>query len=85
MPLQVLGLAVLAVRPQAAWAAAGGGVAVIFGAIPIVAVVAALGGGFAPGSPAPLGAIVIAGGAWLGGVLVAASGRVVACPWSRGA
>ncbi len=85
MPLQVLGLALLAFRPQAAWAAAGGAVAVVFGAIPIVAVVAALGGGFAPGGPAPLAAIMMAAGAWLGGAIVAASGRVAAYPWSRGA
>jgi len=84
MPLQLVGLVALAFRPAAAWAAAGGAVAVVFAAIPIVAVVAAAGGGPAPGSPAPPVAIVMTAGAWLGGALGAASGRVVAYPWSRG-
>ncbi len=84
LPLQALGLAVLAFLPRAAWVAAGGGLAVVFGAIPIVAAVTALGGGFVPGGPAPLAAIVLAGVAWLVGASLAASGRVVAYPWRRG-
>ncbi len=84
LPLQALGLAVLAFLPRAAWVATGGGLAVVFGAIPIVAAVTALGGGFAPGGPAPLAAIVLAGVAWLVGASLAASGRVVAYPWRRG-
>jgi hypothetical protein len=84
MPLQVVGVALLAFRPRAAWAAAGGGVAVVFGTIPIVAVVTALGGGMVPGGPAPPPAVVLAFLAWLGGALAAASGRVAAFPWREG-
>ena len=84
LPLQALGLAVLAFLPRAAWVAAGGGLTVVFGAIPIVAAVTALGGGFVPGGPAPLAAIVLAGVAWLVGASLAASGRVVAYPWRPG-
>jgi hypothetical protein len=81
LPLQVLGLVLLAFQPRVAWAAAGGATAVAFAAIPVTAVVAALGGGVAPGGPAPLAAVVLALAAWLAGAVAAASGRLIAYPW----
>ena len=60
LPLQAAGIVVLALVPRAAWAAAGGGLALVLAAVPIVAVVAALGGPFVPGGPAPEAAVVLA-------------------------
>ena len=55
LPLQAAGVAVLALLPPIAWASIGGGIALAFAAIPIVAVVAALGGPFVPGAPGARG------------------------------
>jgi hypothetical protein len=81
LPLQVAAVALLAFTPRAAWAAVGGGVALVFATVPIVATVAALGGRFVPGGPAPEVAVVLAAFAWLGGVILAAAGRVAPYPW----
>ncbi len=85
LPLQVAGVALLAFAPRAAWAAVGGGLALVFATVPIIATVAALGGRFAGGGPAPPAAIVLAGLAWLGGVLVVAAGRLAPYPWGASA
>lgn len=85
LPVQVMGLVVLAVAPRAAWAAAGGAAALVFLALPIVAVVAALGGEPGPGRAAPPVAVGLALLAWAGGAVAAASDRVVAYPWRRAA
>jgi hypothetical protein len=81
LPFQVLGVVVLVLAPRIAWAALGGGAALAFAAIPIVALVTALGGPFVPGGPAPEAAVVLAGLAWLAGVLLVGSGRVAPFPW----
>jgi hypothetical protein len=81
LPLQAAGVAVLALLPAIAWASVGGGIALAFGAIPIVAVVAALGGPFVPGGPAPEAAIVLAAIAWLSGALLVGTGRIAPYPW----
>ena len=83
LPLQVGGVAILAVSPRLAWAAAGAGLAVVFAAIPIVALVAALGAPFVPGEPMPV-AVVLAALAWVGGLIVVGSGRVAPYPWRLG-
>ena len=81
LPLQAAGIVVLALVPRAAWAAAGGGLALVFAAVPIVAVVAALGGPFVPGGPAPEAAIVLAAIAWALGAFLVGAGRVAPYPW----
>jgi hypothetical protein len=81
LPLQVAGVAGLAVASRAAWAALGGAVVLVFASIPIVAVAAALGGSFAPGGPAPGAAVVLAALAWLGGLGIVGSGRAAPYPW----
>ena len=81
LPLQVVGVALLAVWPRFAWAATGAGMALVFAAIPIVALVAALGGPFVPAGSAPEAAVVLAILAWLGGLIVVGSGRVAPYPW----
>ena len=68
--------------PRAAWAALGGAVVLVFATIPIVAVVAALGGRFVPGGPAPEAAVVLAALAWIAGLGVVAAGRVAPYPWA---
>ncbi len=81
LPLQAAGVAVLGVLPPVAWASIGGGIALVFAAIPIVAVVAALGGPFVPGGPAPEAAVVLAAGAWTAGAILVAAGRIAPYPW----
>ena len=81
LPLQAAGIIVLALVPRAAWAAAGGGLALVLAALPIVAVVAALGGPFVPGAPAPEAAVVLAAVAWALGVFLVGAGRVAPYPW----
>jgi hypothetical protein len=83
LPLQAAGVACLALVPRVAWAAGGGGVALALAAMPIVAVVAAVGGPVVPGGPAPEAAVVLAVVAWIGGVLLVASGRIAPYPWHR--
>jgi hypothetical protein len=63
----------------------GGSLALVFAAIPIVAVVAALGGPFDPAGPAPEAAVVLAAIAWTAGVLLVGAGRVAPYPWRTGA
>jgi syndecan 1 len=82
LPLQVLGLVVLALHPRLAWAAAGGGLALVLAAIPIVALVAALGGPVVPGEPMPV-AVVLAALTWGVGLVAVGSGRVAPFPWRR--
>jgi len=82
LPLQAAGVALLAFAPRAAWAALGGAVVLVFATIPIVAVVAALGGRFVPGGPAPEAAVVLAALAWIAGLGVVAAGRVAPYPWA---
>ncbi len=84
VPLQIVGVAGLALAPRAAWALAGGGLSLAVAAIPIVAVVTALGGPVVPGGPAPEAAVVLAALAWGAGVLLAGAGRGVAYPWPPG-
>jgi hypothetical protein len=81
LPLQAAGVAVLAVVPRAAWASIGGGLALVLAAIPIVAVVAALGGPFVPGAPAPEAAVVLAALAWASGAFLVGAGRIAPYPW----
>jgi hypothetical protein len=81
LPLQVAGLALLAARPRLAWAGLGGGMALAVTAIPIVAVLAALGYSIAPGSPAPASAVVLAALAWSAGAMLFSSGRLAPYPW----
>ena len=81
LPLQMAGVAGLAVAPRAAWAALGGAVVLVFSSIPIVAVVVAVGGSFAPGGPAPGAAVILAALAWLGGLGIVGSGRAARYPW----
>jgi hypothetical protein len=71
----------LAFAPRAAWAALGGAVAAVCATLPIVALVAALGGSFVPGGPAPAAAVGLAVLAWVGGAVGVASGRVASYPW----
>ncbi len=85
VPLQAAGAATLALVPRAAWALAGGGLALALAALPIVAVVAALGGPFVPGGPAPEAAVVLAALAWAAGVFVVGAGRIAPYPWRPGA
>jgi hypothetical protein len=81
LPLQVAGLALLAARPRLAWVGLGGGMALAVSAIPIVAILAALGDSIAPGSPAPASAVVLAALAWSAGALLFGSGRLAPYPW----
>ena len=81
LPLQAAGVAVLALLPPVAWASIGGGTALAFGAIPIVAIVAALGGPFVPGGPAPEAAVILAAVAWTAGAVLVAAGRIAPYPW----
>jgi hypothetical protein len=81
LPILVAGLAILAARPRLAWAGLGGGLALAAAAIPIVAVVAALGDPIAPGGPAPAPAVVLAVLAWCAGALLLGSGRLARYPW----
>jgi hypothetical protein len=81
LPLQIAGLALLAARPRLAWAGLGGGMALAVTAIPIVAVLAALGDSIAPGSQAPASAVVLAALAWSAGALLFSSGRLAPYPW----
>jgi hypothetical protein len=83
LPIQAAGVVLLALVPRLAWAAAGGGLAVVFSAIPIVAVVVALGGPVTPGEPMPV-AVVLAALAWGGGLVAIGSGRVAPFPWQPG-
>jgi hypothetical protein len=84
LPLQIAGMAALALAPRVAWALVGGGLSLAVAAIPIVAVVTALGGPVVPGGPAPESAVVLAALAWGAGVLFASTGRGVAYPWPPG-
>ena len=81
LPLQVAGIAVLALVPRAAWVSIGGSLALVFAAIPIVALVTALGGPFVPGGPAPEAAVVLAAVAWVAGAFLVGAGRVAPYPW----
>ncbi len=81
LPLQAGGVALLALVPRAAWASIGGGLALAFATLPIVALVAALGGPIVPGGPAPWGAIVLAAVAWTLGAYLVGAGRVAPYPW----
>jgi len=81
LPLQVAGVAVLALVPRAAWVSIGGSLALVFAAIPIVALVTALGGPFVPGGPAPEAAVVLAAVAWVAGAFLVGAGRVAPYPW----
>ncbi len=81
LPLQAAGIVALVLVPRAAWAAAGGGLALVLAAVPIVAVVAALGGPFVPGGPASEAAVVLAAIAWAFGAFLVGAGRVAPYPW----
>jgi hypothetical protein len=83
MPLQAAGVALLALAPRAAWAALGGGVALALATVPIVALVAALGGPVVPGGPAPAAAVVLAAIAWAAGAVALGTGRIAAYPWGE--
>jgi hypothetical protein len=83
LPLQVGIVAALAAMPRLAWAAAGAGLTVVFAAIPIVAIVTAIGGPVVPGDPMPA-AVVLGALAWVGGLVAVASGRVAPFPWRLG-
>jgi len=81
LPLQIAGVAGLALAPRAAWALTGGGLSLAVAAIPIVAVATALGGPVVPGGPAPASAVVLSALAWGAGVVFAGAGHGVAYPW----
>jgi curved DNA-binding protein CbpA len=81
LPLQVAGVVALAAAPRAAWATAAGGVVLVIAALPIVALVSALGGPIAPGQPASPVAVALAVTAWAAGVLLSGSGRLAPYPW----
>jgi hypothetical protein len=83
LPWQAVGLIVLAALPRFAWLAAGGFVGLVLGSIPAVAFVTVIGSRVAPAAPPPPELVVVLGLAWLAGLLVAASGRVVPLPWVR--
>ncbi len=83
LPLQVAGVAVLVAAPQVAWATVVGGLVLGITAVPIVALVSALGGPLAPGQPASPVAVGLAVTAWTAGVLLAVSGRLAPYPWLK--
>ncbi len=83
LPVQVAGAVLMTRLPRFAWSSAGGLVAVVVGAVPGVAVLAALGEPIRPGGPAPLSMVVLAIAAWAVGAVLAAGGRIVAPPWRK--
>ena len=83
LPLHVAGVAFLALVPRAAWAASGGGLALVLAAVPIVGATAALGASIVPGGPASAPVVVLGVLAWTAGCATLAASRVAPYPWRR--